>query len=103
MAVYGHQHDDCLQRSDCPVGTHGNYPRSRPDEGKKKSAEPVKAAAAAPAPAAAPAAASQDEVVAVITAAIMAMGYSSGQVASIRPVKNTGWTAAARISAVDTY
>lgn len=74
-----------------------------PTKAKKKSAEPVKAAAAAPAPAAAPAAASQDEVVAVITAAIMAMGYSSGQVASIRPVKNTGWTAAARISAVDTY
>ena len=74
--------------------------------GKKKSSpKPVaKAAPAAAAAAAAPAATStasdNDEVV---TAAVAAMGYSSSQIASIRPAKNTGWTAAARLSGVDNY
>ena len=72
---------------------------------KKSSPKPV--ANAAPAAAAAPAATStasgNDEVVAAITAAIVAMGYSSTQIASIRPAKNTGWTAAARLSGVDNY
>ena len=77
--------------------------------GKKKSSpKPVaKAAPAAAAAAAAPAATStasdNDEVVAGITAAVAAMGYSSSQIASIRPAKNTGWTAAARLSGVDNY
>lgn len=76
--------------------------------GKKKSSpKPVaKAAPAAAAAAAAPAASTasdNDEVVAVITAAVAAMGYSSSQIASIRPAKNTGWTAAARLSGVDNY
>lgn len=74
--------------------------------GKKKSS-PKPVANAAPAAAAAPAATStasdNDEVVAVITAAVAAMGYSSSQIASIRPAKNTGWTAAARLSGVDNY
>ncbi len=78
-----------------------------PTKAKKKSPEPAKAAAPAAAPAAAaaaaPVASNNDEVVAVITAAICAMGYSSDQIASIRPVKNVGWTAAARIAAVETY
>lgn len=75
-----------------------------PTKAKKKSPEPVKkAAAAAPAPAAATAAGNNDEVVAVITAAIVAMGYSSSQIASIRPAKAHGWTAAARIAAVETF
>ena len=74
--------------------------------GKKKSS-PKPVANAAPAAAAAPAATStasgNDEVVAAITAAVAAMGYSSSQIASIRPAKNTGWTAAARLSGVDNY
>lgn len=74
--------------------------------GKKKSS-PKPVANAAPAAAAAPAATStasgNDEVVAAITAAVVAMGYSSTQIASIRPAKNTGWTAAARLSGVDNY
>ena len=74
--------------------------------GKKKSS-PKPVASAAPAAAAAPAATStasgNDEVVAAITAAVVAMGYSSTQIASIRPAKNTGWTAAARLSGVDNY
>lgn len=74
--------------------------------GKKKSS-PKPVAKAAPAAAVAPAATStasgNDEVVAAITAAVVAMGYSSTQIASIRPAKNTGWTAAARLSGVDNY
>ncbi|MDU5914906.1 MAG: OadG family protein [Negativicoccus succinicivorans] len=76
--------------------------------GKKKSspkpvAKAAPAAAAAAAPAATSTASGNDEVVAAITAAIVAMGYSSTQIASIRPAKNTGWTAAARLSGVDNY
>ncbi|MDU2929993.1 OadG family protein [Negativicoccus succinicivorans] len=76
--------------------------------GKKKSspkpvAKAAPAAAAAAAPAATSTASGNDEVVAAITAAIVAMGYSSSQIASIRPAKNTGWTAAARLSGVDNY
>lgn len=76
-----------------------------PTKAKKKSPEPVKAAApaAAPAAAAAPVASNNDQVVAAIAAAIVAMGYSSNQIASIRPAKNAGWTAAARIAAVETF
>ena len=74
---------------------------------KKSSPKPVAKAAPAAAAAAAPAATStasgNDEVVAAITAAIVAMGSSSTQIASIRPAKNTGWTAAARLSGVDNY
>lgn len=76
--------------------------------GKKKSspkpvANAAPAAAAAAAPAATSTASGNDEVVAAITAAVVAMGYSSTQIASIRPAKNTGWTAAARLSGVDNY
>lgn len=75
--------------------------------GKKKSSpKPVAKAApaaAAVAPAATSTASGNDEVVAAITAAVVAMGYSSTQIASIRPAKNTGWTAAARLSGVDNY
>ncbi len=75
--------------------------------GKKKSSPKPVAKAAPAAAAAAPAATStasgNDEVVAAITAAVVAMGYSSTQIASIRPAKNTGWTAAARLSGVDNY
>ena len=61
--------------------------------------KPAKAAPAAASKAAAPAAApaaGKDEVVAAIVAAIACMG--SGEVASISPAKNTGWTTAARIA-----
>lgn len=74
-----------------------------PTKAKKKSPEPVKAAPAAAPVAAAPVASNNDEVIAAIVAAVVAMGYSSDQIASIRPVKNAGWTSAARIAAVETF
>ena len=59
---------------------------------------------AAPAPAPAPAAASasaqnEDEVVAAIVGAIVAMGYSSEQIASIRPTATSAkWRLEGRLS-----
>lgn len=71
------------------------------DPTKKK---PVKVEAA-PAPAAAPAAApvaapvaNDDAIVAAITGAIMAMGYSSNQIASIRPAVAQSWKMEGRLS-----
>ena len=59
------------------------------DPTKKKKEAPVSAPVAAPAatPVATPSASAQneDEVVAAIVGAIVAMGYSSEQIASIRP------------------
>ena len=54
---------------------------------KKTPSEPAKsvAPAAAPVTAAAPVVANDEPVVAAITGAIVAMGYSSDQIASIRP------------------
>lgn len=67
----------------------------------KKKSEPVEAtpvAAAAPAAVAAPTA-SNDAIVAAITGAIVAMGYSSDAIASIRPtVHSTGWKLDGRLS-----
>ena len=39
-----------------------------------------------------------EEVIAVIAAAVAAMGYSSQQIASIRPAKLRNWTLEARLS-----
>ncbi len=71
------------------------------DPTKKKAA---KKTAAAPAPAAAaPVAApvkDDSEVIAVIAAAVAALGYSADQIACVRRLPNTGWTANAHIEAI---
>lgn len=66
-----------------------------------QSAAPAPAAApkkAAPARAAAPKAADNGAVVAVIAAAIVAMG--GGEIVSIRPAARSGWTSASRLAGV---
>lgn len=67
----------------------------------KKKSERAEAAVAAPAPVAAPAAPAannNEEIVAVIAAAISAMGYSSEQIASVRPKVSSGWRLDGRLS-----
>lgn len=70
------------------------------DPTQKKTANPV----AAPAPAAAPAVAApvQDdsEVIAVIAAAVAALGHSAEQIACVRRLPETGWTQNAHIEAI---
>lgn len=71
------------------------------DPTKKKPAEPAKnvAPAAAPVTAAAPVVANDEPVVAAITGAIVAMGYSSDQIASIRPSETSrNWRLDGRLS-----
>ena len=73
------------------------------DPTKKKKEVPVSAPVAAPAatPVAAPSASAQneDEVVAAIVGAIVAMGYSSEQIASIRPTATSAkWRLEGRLS-----
>lgn len=41
-----------------------------------------------------------DEVVAVIVSAIVSMGYSEGQISSIRPVCSEKWRLAGRLQAL---
>ena len=71
------------------------------DPTQKKTANPV----AAPAPAAAPAAVAapvQDdsEIIAVIAAAVAALGHSAEEIACVRRLPETGWTQNARIEAI---
>ena len=72
------------------------------DPTKKKKAPEASAAVAAPAaPVATPSASAQneDEVVAAIVGAIVAMGYSSEQIASIRPTATSAkWRLEGRLS-----
>ncbi|WP_251441284.1 methylmalonyl-CoA decarboxylase subunit delta [Veillonella intestinalis] len=70
------------------------------DPTKKKPKEPVNVApAAAPVTAAAPVVANDEPVVAAITGAIVAMGYSSDQIASIRPSETSrNWRLDGRLS-----
>ncbi|MCD7873533.1 MAG: OadG family protein [Acidaminococcaceae bacterium] len=68
---------------------------------QKKTANTV----AAPAPAAAPAAVAapvQDdsEIIAVIAAAVAALGYSAEEIACVRRLPEAGWTQNARIEAI---
>ena len=74
------------------------------DPTKKKKEAPAAATAPVTAPAAAPVAPSasaqnEDEVVAAIVGAIVAMGYSSEQIASIRPTATSAkWRLEGRLS-----
>ena len=73
------------------------------DPTKKKKEAPASAPVAAPAatPVATPSASAQneDEVVAAIVGAIVAMGYSSEQIASIRPTATSAkWRLEGRLS-----
>lgn len=73
------------------------------DPTKKKKEAPASAPVAAPAatPVATPSASAQneDEVVAAIVGAIVAMGYSSEQIASIRPTATSAkWRMEGRLS-----
>ncbi|WOB46529.1 OadG family protein [Veillonella atypica] len=73
------------------------------DPTKKKKEAPVSAPVAAPAatPVATPSASAQneDEVVAAIVGAIVAMGYSSEQIASIRPTATSAkWRLEGRLN-----
>ena len=71
---------------------------------RKKKEAPAAATAPVTAPAAAPAAPSasaqnEEEVVAAIVGAIVAMGYSSEQIASIRPTATSAkWRLEGRLS-----
>ena len=69
------------------------------DPTQKKTAKPAVTPAAAPAAVAAPV---QDdvEVIAVITAAVAALGCSAEQIACIRRLPEAGWTQNARIEAI---
>ncbi len=71
------------------------------DPTKKKVDAPKVAPAPAAAPAAAPvvAAKNDDEIIAVIAAAVAACGCSSEDIAYIRRLPNAGWTNAARVEA----
>ena len=74
------------------------------DPTKKKKEAPAAATTSVTAPAAAPAAPSasaqnEEEVVAAIVGAIVAMGYSSEQIASIRPTATSAkWRLEGRLS-----
>ncbi|MDY6030121.1 MAG: OadG family transporter subunit [Acidaminococcaceae bacterium] len=71
------------------------------DPTKKKVAKPVEAPKAAPATAAVAAPAQDNnEVIAVIAAAVAACGCSAEQIACIRRVHSTGWTTNARAEAI---
>lgn len=69
------------------------------DPTQKKTANPVAAPAAAPAAVAAPV---QDdsEIIAVIAAAVAALGHSAEEIACVRRLPETGWTQNARIEAI---
>ena len=72
------------------------------EEGGASASAPV---ASAPAPAAAPAAVAapvQDdsEVIAVIAAAVAALGHSAEDIAYVRRLPEAGWTQNARIEAI---
>lgn len=77
--------------------------RIKKEREKAAAAEAEKKAAAAPAPAPAPAAPvvaakqNDEEIVAVI-AAVVAMGYSSTQIASVRPIKSKKWAYEGRLA-----
>ena len=95
MAIYGNQYDCRICRVGCIRCNHGLDPT------KKKPSEPAKnvAPAAAPVTAAAPVVANDEPVVAAITGAIVAMGYSSDQIASIRPASTSrNWRLDGRLS-----
>lgn len=72
------------------------------DPTKKKVAKPAVAPTPAAAPAAAPAVAakSNDEIIAVIAAAVAACGVSADQIACVRRLPNPGWTVNARVEAI---
>ena len=73
------------------------------DPTKKKAnapaVAPAPAATPAAAPAAAPAASNNDEIIAVIAAAVAACGCSVEDIAYVRRLPNAGWTNAARVEA----
>ena len=72
------------------------------DPTQKKTEKPVAAPAPAAAPAAAVAAPVQDdsEVIAVIAAAVAALGHSAEDIAYVRRLPEAGWTQNARIEAI---
>ncbi len=72
------------------------------DPTQKKTAKPAVAPTPAAAPAAAPAAPAQDdnEIIAVIAAAVAATGCSADQIACVRRLPNVGWTVNARVEAI---
>lgn len=99
MVDFYHQYDHSFWR----IGSLGCFDEiiQLVDPTQKKTANPV----AAPAPAAAPAAVAapvQDdsEVIAVIAAAVAALGYSAEQIACVRRLPEAGWTQNARIEAI---
>ena len=69
------------------------------DPTKKKADAPKVAPAPAAAPVAAPAASNNDEIIAVIAAAVAALGCSADDIAYVRRLPNTGWTNAAIVEA----
>lgn len=72
------------------------------DPTKKKVTKPAAAPAAA-APAAAPVAApvqDNNEIIAVIAAAVAATGCSEEQIACVRRIPNASWTVNARVEAI---
>ena len=72
------------------------------DPTKNKKPEPKAAPAPkAVAPAAAAPKADNNAVIAVIAAAVASMGYSSAQIAAVRPLENASWKNSGRLSGVN--
>lgn len=99
MVDFYHQYDHSFWR----IGSLGCFDENHPigRSNAKKTEKPV----AAPAPAAAPAAVAapvQDdsEVIAVIAAAVAALGHSAEDIAYVRRLPEAGWTQNARIEAI---
>ncbi len=69
---------------------------TRRKDSKSKSEAASKAVAPAPVQKAA-VAKNNDDVIAVITAAVVAMGYSASQIASVRPTISKKWSMGGRI------
>ena len=71
------------------------------DPTQKKTEKPVAASAPAAAPAAVAAPVQDDsEVIAVIAAAVAALGHSAEDIAYVRRLPEAGWTQNARIEAI---
>lgn len=100
MVDFYHQYDHSFWRIGYAGFLDESYLLCR-SYSSKKTANPV----AAPAPAAAPAAVAapvQDdsEVIAVIAAAVAALGHSAEDIAYVRRLPEAGWTQNARIEAI---
>ena len=94
MVDFYHQYDHSFWR----IGSLGCFDENHPI-GRSNAKKTAPAPAAAPAAVAAPV---QDdsEVIAVIAAAVAALGHSAEDIAYVRRLPEAGWTQNARIEAI---